>query len=86
MRQTLNCPRCNYVQAFGERKTEVEPGIFEVFIQCKACKWKHLLFRGSSANILNEKEIKKLKVKALRDPQLYGVLKKKLKKRNDYSS
>jgi hypothetical protein len=80
MKEQINCPRCNYLQPFGERKAEIEPGIFEVYIQCKACKWKHVVFRGDSAKLLNEREIKKLKIRALRDPQLYGVIERKRKK------
>ncbi len=79
----IPCPRCHFPQPFGERKAEVEPGIFEIYIQCKKCRWKEVVIRGDSSKIHEEREITKLKVRAKRDPSLYPVLQRKLKRKNE---
>lgn len=77
----INCPRCNSPQKFGRQKKETSEGYFEVFVQCSKCRYKIIVFEGDSATILNELEIEKLRIRALRDPALRERLIRKVKRR-----
>lgn len=81
MKLKIPCPRCGHPQPFGRRKREIGPDKYEVYIQCKKCRWEEVVISGDSDKLLNEREIEKLKVRAAKDPSLKKVLYEKLKKR-----
>lgn len=79
----INCPRCNHPQKFGKRKVEISPGIFQIYIQCKKCKWKEVIIEGSNDTISIQRDIAKLEVKSSRDPSLKSLLVKRRARRNE---
>lgn len=80
MKLEFNCPRCNAIQKFGKQRREVEDEI-EIFIRCSQCKWESVVFRGDSDKLLRERDIKKLKIRATRDPSLWNVLARRTKRK-----
>lgn len=82
-RLEINCPRCNHPQKFGQRKDEISPGIFQIYIQCKKCKWKEVIIEGDADTIHLQRDIAKLRIKAINDPSLRNVLQKRLRRLNE---
>lgn len=70
----MPCPRCNHPQPFGMRKQKVGEDQYELFIQCKKCKKKEVIFTGNSDMIKTYQEIQKLRVRAQKDPKLKKLL------------
>jgi hypothetical protein len=78
-----NCPRCNSIQNFNLRKRETSDGQIELYIKCSKCKWTKITKKENSSIMLEEEQIKKLKKKARKTPQLKKVIAKKRKKIGD---
>jgi hypothetical protein len=73
----INCPRCNHPQKFGKRKEEISPGYFQIYIQCKKCRWKEVIIEGDNDIIHTQRDIARLKAKIMGDPSLKNVLRRK---------
>jgi hypothetical protein len=74
----INCPRCNSPQKFGKQKREVSPGEYEIYIQCKQCRWLKVIMRGDTDKIHNARQIEKLKIRSKNSPELQSVLQRKI--------
>jgi DNA-directed RNA polymerase subunit RPC12/RpoP len=78
----IPCPRCNSPQKWGQQIEELEDGKICVFIRCTKCRYKIVLREDYSDIISNEREIERLKIRALKDPSLNQIIRRK-RQRNE---
>lgn len=83
MKHKQLCPRCKSNQRFGVQRKPVNSAKVELYIQCTICRWKKTLVVEYEDRLKLRRDIERLKVRALGDPQLKKVLQKRIKRLND---